>query len=214
MAIDMSERLKFNPEVWCRNLEKIAEFSFPEKYRELVKLHKDTTAEYIMALSKMKDKAAERAGSGGRLRKIIVAHIMGWEEWQIQVFEDPNKTERLSRQLHLKGYEDPISGKMLDFQSVDEFNAHQEEIYRGWPWRDIRDKAVATAKRLQSFFPESPPTEWLLFLDNGPAKVWRATKDIEITVPGAWYLWMVSLKHEAVEHRKDLLLIQTSSSTP
>ena len=94
----------------------------------------------------------------------------------------------------------------MDFSSVDEFNAHQEKLYKNWSWNDIREKALATANRLHSFFHDNPAKDWLEFLDSEPKKEWHVTKDITLTVPGAWYLWMVSLEHEAVEHRKDLFV--------
>lgn len=31
--------------------------------------------------------------------------------------------------------------------------------------------------------------------------------NLVIIIPAGFYLWMVSLKHEAIEHRRDLVLI-------
>lgn len=202
----MTEKLRFSPEIWYQNLALIARESPMQRYKELVRLHRATLIEYVAALQRMTEEQAEATGIDGRKRKIVIAHIMGWEEWQTQIFTDPQKDERLKKQLHMEGYQDPQTGSRIDFPSVDAFNAYQENLYRDRSWNDIREKAIATAFHLHSFFPDDPTTEWLEFLDSGPTKEWHATKDTTLTVPSAWYLWMVSLEHEVVEHRKDLLI--------
>ena len=202
----MNEKLRFNPDVWYQSLALIAREAPAQRYKGLVNLHRITLKDYVGALNQMTEDQAEAPGVDGRKRKIVIAHTMGWEEWQTQVFADPQKGERLKKQLHMEGYQDPETGNRIDFSSVGAFNAHQEELYRDWSWNDIREKALATANRLHSFFPDDPTGEWLQFLDSEPIKEWHVTKDITLTVPGAWYLWMVSLEHEAVEHRKDLMI--------
>lgn len=202
----MNEKLHFNPDAWYQNLALIAREAPAQRYKGLVNLHRITLKDYVSALNQMTEEQAETPGVDGRKRKIVIAHIMGWEEWQIQVFADPQKEESLKRQLHMQGYQDPQTGNMMNYSSGDAFNAHQEELYRDWFWNDIRKKAIATANSLHYFFPDDPTTEWLEFLNNSPMKEWYVTKDITLTIPGAWYLWMVSLEHEAVEHRKDLLI--------
>ena len=61
-----------------------------------------------------------------------------------------------------------------------------------------------TARKLQSFFPEDPTEEWLSFLDQKPKRFWKLKEEYTLDIPAGWYLWMVSLEHEAVEHRADL----------
>lgn len=202
----MNETLRFNPEAWYQSLALIAQEKPARRYAGLVNLHRKTLEDYTSALNHMTEDQAEAIGIDGRKRKIVIAHIMGWEEWQTQVFADLLKEERLKKQLHMQEYQDPQTGNMMDFSSVDAFNAHQEELYRDWSWNDIREKATAIANRLHSFFPDDPTGEWLQFLDSEPIKEWHVTKDLTLPVPGAWYLWMVSLEHEAVEHRRDLLI--------
>jgi len=202
----MNKESNLNPAEWFQHLIAIAEKAPVQRYEELVDLHKTTLKQYINALNQITKEQADVVGVDGRKRKIVVAHIMGWEEWQIQVFVDPQKEDRLKRQLHLQDYRDPQTGKVMDFSSVDSFNAHQEKLYKDWSWKDIRKKAIATANLLHSFFPDNPSNEWLKFLNDGPTREWHITKDKTLTIPGAWYLWMVSLKHEAIEHRKDLHL--------
>ena len=122
----MNEKLRFNHDAWCQNLAMIAQREPTQRYVGLVSLHKETLENYIRALQNMTDEQAETPGVDGRKLKIVVAHIMGWEEWQTQVFGDPQKEKRIKQQLHMQGYQDPQTGKMRDFSSVDAFNSHQE----------------------------------------------------------------------------------------
>lgn len=200
----MKEQLRFNPEVWYQNLLKIAALPPRKRYDELVQLHQITLNDYLSQLNQITDEEAAQPSSDGRSKAIVVAHIMGWEEWQIQVFGDTNKMERLNRQMKLQGYYDDERSVYLDFENVDEFNVYQASRYADWKWENIKEKAILIAKKLQSFFPDNPLGDWIEFLENTPVRNWKLTKDKTLSIPGGWYLWMVSLKHEVVEHRKDL----------
>lgn len=197
---------QFHPEQWYNKLIGIATLNDLEKqYRELTRLHKETIDFYVPAIKAMDIQTAAQTSSDGRLKSLVVAHIMGWEEWQIQVFTDANKLHRLTRQMALHDYFDSETGKMISFKGVDDFNKHQKDKYTQKPWSEIQQKAISTALTLQDIFPPSPPEGWVNFLKNTPSKVWHLTPTKTITVPSGFYLWMVSLEHEAVEHRKDLL---------
>jgi hypothetical protein len=130
---------------------------------------------------------------------------MGWEEWQTQVFNDQKREERLGKQMSLQGYYDSDTGKTIDFKNVDDFNEYNAKRYRGKPWAVIQQKTINTALQLQSFFPPNPEQHWIDFLEETPEHNWKILPGVTLTIPSGWYLWMVSLEHEAVEHRKDLL---------
>lgn len=209
------ESEKYNPSLWYENLIRISHLPPYKKYRALSQLHDETLSEYIKDLESMTDVEAELEGSDGRKRKIVVAHIAGWEESQIQVFEDKNPPARLQEQLNFRAYVDSDTGKSLDFshlndrqKSVDDFNAYQAAKYQNCSWKDIREKAIGSAQRLRKCFPSEPSEEFLEFLENSPLKTWKLKKGLQITVPAGFYLWMVSLKHEAIEHRSDIASIK------
>ncbi len=200
------EKILFNPDSWYQNLIGIASLPVNERYNALVKLHSVTTGDYLMAIRGMTDDQAAENSSDGRTRALVVGHVLGWEEWQLQVFDSKDKLTKLRSQMAFKDYTDPDSNKVFDFRSVDDFNAYQSNKYSSWEWKAIQTRAISTALRLQSFFPDEPNPNWTKFLESTPKHNWRVTPEKSITIPRGWYLWMVSLEHEAVEHRSDLLI--------
>ncbi len=200
-----AETERFRPEQWYERLVEITNLHDPKKqYQELTRLHAETVGFYVPAIKAMNDQVASQKSSDGRPKSLVVAHIMGWEEWQIQAFTDPNRLHRVARQMRLQNYFDDETGKMVSFTGVDDFNKYQADKYAQKPWGVIQEKAVLTALSLQGLFPPNPSEEWLGFLENTPIKIWHLTPAQTVTVSGGFYLWMVSLEHEAIEHRKDL----------
>lgn len=197
---------EFQSDVWYRSLIDIAETpNTNERYQSLVKLHQTTLDFYLPAIQAITPEVAASPSSDGRPISLVVAHIMAWEEWQTQIFGDQNREERLRRQMKLQGYYDTDSGKTVDFNGVDDFNGYSAKRYADKPWNEIQQKAIETALQLQSFFPPTPNPDWIDFLERTPEHNWKIIPGTVLNVPSGWYLWMVSLEHEAVEHRKDLV---------
>lgn len=193
-----------NKDEWFNRLGNIAQTAdLKTRYQQLETLHRETLNSYSNIISSISSEEARRKGSDGRTIAVIVAHIMAWEEWQIQVFSDPDFLNRLSLQINLQHYYDIENNKYLDFKSVDDFNAYQEEKYRFWSWEEIQKKTIDTALHLKSFFPKNPSEGWIDTLEKTPLKEWGVLPKQK--VPAGWYLWMVSLKHEAIEHLTDLV---------
>lgn len=205
---------KYVPDQWLKNIVNISQLPSIQKYQTLVKLHRQTLSEYIKDLEAMTEEEAKKTSSDGRARKIVIAHIMGWEEFQIQVFEDKDPLTRLHKQLNFQGYIDPDTGQSIDFfdphrrsNSVNNFNAYQAKKYNNWSWNKIMQRAINSSQRLKNCFPDKPSKQFLRFLEGTPPKKWKLKENFEITIPAGFYLWMVSLKHEAIEHRRDFVRI-------
>lgn len=205
---------KYFPDRWLKNIVNISTLPLLQRYQALIKLHNQTFLEYRKDLEAITEKEAESISSDKRLRKIVVAHIMGWEEFQIQVFEDKDPLTRLHKQLNFQGYVDPDTDQSIDFfdpyrrsNGVNKFNAYQAEKYNNWSWYKIMQRAINTGQRLKNCFPDKPSKQFLNFLESTPPKRWRLKEDLVVTIPAGFYLWMVSLKHEAIEHRRDLVRI-------
>lgn len=206
---------KYVPDQWLENIVGISALPPLQKYQALIKLHNQTFLEYRKDLEAITEKEAESICSDKRLRKIVVAHIMGWEEFQIQVFEDKDPLTRLHKQLNFQGYIDPDTGQSINFfdphrrsNSVNKFNAYQAEKYHSWSWNKIMQRAINTGQRLKNCFPAKPSKQFLNFLESTPSKIWKLKEGLVVTIPAGFYLWMVSLKHEAIEHRRDFVCLQ------
>lgn len=173
----------------------------PARYQKLVHLHDETVSEFLRKIDRLTQEQSEKIGSDGRKIKVIIAHIMAWEEWQLQVFEEPDIEKRLQKlimQINLQGYFDKDTGKTLNFGSVDEFNHYQEEKYKDAEWEIIKIKTHEVALRLRQCFSKEREKEWIDFFEMTPVRLWRS-----IDTKAGWYLWMVSLRHEAIEHAQD-----------
>lgn len=193
-------------EHWYERLLDIAsESDTSKRYANLVQLHRETLDFYLPAIQALNNEDASKQSSDGRPVSLVVAHIMAWEDWQVQVFTDSNRDERLRRQMKLQGYYDSEGDKMVDFKNVDDFNAYQADKYSHWSWKDIQQKTIKTALKLQSIFSPNPTSEWINFLESTPIHTWKILPNKTLTLPAGWYLWMVSLEHEAVEHKRDLI---------
>lgn len=200
--LERKENIEFTKK-WYDNLIKISSIPDPkERYERLVVLHKETLHFYISTLQSITIEKARQKISDGRTIAEVVAHIVAWEEWQIQVFNDPNRQGRLKEQINLCGYFDAENNKVVDFKNVDDFNAYQTEKYSKWKWKNIQQKATSTATKLREIFPDIPSDGWINFLESTPSHQWKILPNKTITVPAGWYLWMVSLEHEAVKLRK------------
>lgn len=197
------EQPPVNTDAWYGNLVEIAALPPVARYSNLVKLHEETLERYLSQINNITEERAIQISSDRRTIKDVVAHIMAWEDWQIQELSDPNIKSRLAKGLKYEGYVDSDSGKELRFKDDDDFNAYVTRRFKDRSWPDIKRRAVETAKRLQSFFPKNAPQGWIDFLETTPLYTWRLP-DATITIPSGWYIWMISLEHEAVEHRKDL----------
>ncbi len=193
----------WNDAGWYRNLEHIASLRPRERYDGLLGLHEKVVAEYVIMLDRLTEADAiesVRPGSG-RTRAMVIGHILGWEEWQLEVFRDCNIMERISRQLRLEDYLDPETGGILNFNGIDEFNAYQYAKYATWGWERIHGKARGTAMEFRRFFVEARSDRFINILEGTPMKNW---KRLSRPIPSGWYLWMTSLAHEAVVHTQEL----------
>jgi hypothetical protein len=197
------ERASFvNTEAWYTNLVGIAGLPPAARYNALTELHADTISKYLSQINSITDSRALQRSSDGRTIKDVVAHIMAWEDWQIQNLTDPDIKSRLEEGVDLKGYRNE-DGARMDFKNDDEFNAYVTDRYKTVSWNQIKTGAVQTALKLQSLFPKKALAGWIDFLESTPLYPWKLP-NTTLPVPTGWFVWMISLEHEAIEHRTDL----------
>lgn len=67
------------------------------------------------------------------------------------------------------------------------------------------DRAFKSAVDLVACFPSFPPKGLIEFLESTDLYEWKILPGRTLTIPAGWYLWMVYIEHEGVEHAQDLL---------
>ncbi len=173
-----------------------------ERYGLLAEFHTEATTAYLNTIQGMTKQEAMRTGTDGRTVTQIVGHIAEWERFTILAAGEMAVGVQWPRIMNLSGYLEP-DGQVLNFTSVDGFNAYQATKHATWPWNQIQDLAIHTATALHALFTQpallSPDC-----LERTRAYEWRLPNGIKLTVPVGWYLWMVSIEHETVAHAPDL----------
>jgi hypothetical protein len=96
-------------------------------------------------------------------------------------------------------------GTVRSFASVDEFNAYFALKYAGQPWEAIQGVALDMATMLHQLFVH-PGIVTPEQLENTRRYDYKLPTGVTLTIPCGWYLWMVTLEHEMVEHADDLKL--------
>jgi hypothetical protein len=150
----------------------------------------------------MTAKDAARVSSDGRTLGQVVGHIAEWDRFTILAVGEIISGVRWPQIMTLSGYVEP-DGQVREFTSVDTFNDYQATKHAMRYWEQIRDLAIQTAATLQALFAHPSLISWECLEQTKPY-CWRLPNEKSVTVSCGWYLWMVTLEHEAVEHAVDL----------
>jgi hypothetical protein len=200
-------KVKMENSAFYEELIGIAGIADPRvRYAALVKLHVRVAEVYTTAIRSISAQRAAEKSLDGRTIALVVAHIMAWDQWQLQVFRSSDREADIREQMNLRGYRDPNTRKLRDFRDVDHFNSYQARKYANTDWPTIINRAFKSAVDLVMCFPSFPPRGLIEFLEGTDLHEWRILPDQTLTIPAGWYLWMVSIEREGVEHAQDLLL--------
>jgi len=189
-------------DIFYQRIVEIAGQSPEKRYVLLADLHADILARYLNAVRTTTSKGAARVSTDGRTLAQVVGHIAEWERFTILAVGEMMVGAHWPQIMSLSGYIEP-DGQVLNFTSVDDFNAYQANKHVTWPWERIQEVAIRTATRLHVLFtqPVLLPTECL---ELTRMYEWYLPDGVKLVVPAGWYLWMVTLEHEAIEHAVDL----------
>jgi hypothetical protein len=172
------------------------------RYGRLAELHTEIVMRYLSTLRTMTRKQARQSGADGRTIAQVVGHIAEWERYVIFATAEIVNGIKWPRIMTFTGFLD-TDGQELSFDSTDAFNAHHAAKHATQPWEEIQELAIHTATALHTIFTQpailSPDS-----LQRTNDYKWRLPSGITLTVPVGWYLWLVSIEHEAVDHAKDL----------
>ena len=195
-------------EVFYQKIVAIAAQSPAERCLSLVGLHTDVVIPYLNAVRAMTAQDAARISSDGRTLGQVVGHIAEWERFTILAVGEIITGVRWPQIMNLSGYIEP-DGQVREFTSVDVFNDYQATKHAAWSWEQIRGLAIQTAVILQILFAHPSLLSWER-LEQTKAYHWPLPIEMSVMVSCGWYLWMVTLEHEAVEHAVDLGIVDTS----
>ena len=173
-----------------------------ERHRRMAHLHDEVVAWYLGGVGSITAEAAGLRCPEGRTLAQVVGHIMEWDRYFV-----------ISAGEMLAGVEWPgimakeryveIDGASGGYRTLDEFNARQAAKHAAWPWPRIQSMAVEAATALHLLFTSAG----LLTTERLEATRrydWPVPDGPRITIPVGWFLWMVTLEHESVEHEKEL----------
>jgi hypothetical protein len=166
------------------------------------RIHSESLAAYLSAIYAIDSEKASQICPDGRTIAQIVAHIAEWERYIIQSMGDIISGVRKPFVLTLKGYRD-VDGTRVDFDTIDEFNDFQVLKYKNTPWSEIKPLAIHTASALQGIFSQPVVLPFDLMEKTEPYD-WHIPGGSLVSIPVAWYLWIVVLEHEVVDHAQEL----------
>ena len=192
-------------EVFYQKIVAIAAQSPAERRISLVGFHMEVVTPYLNAVRVMTAQDAVRVSSDGRTLGQVVGHIAEWERFTILAVGEIITGVRWPQIMNLSGYIEP-DGQFCEFTSVDAFNDYQVTKHAAWSWEQIQGFAIQTAVTLQVLFTHPSLVSWER-LEQTKAHCWRLPNEMSVTVSCGWYLWMVTLEHEAVEHAVDLGIV-------
>lgn len=192
-------------EVFYQKIVAIAALSPVERRISLVGLHTEVVTPYLNAVRAMTAQDAARVCSDGRTFGQVVGHIAEWERFTILAVGEIIACVRWPQIMSLSGYVEP-DGRICKFTNVDAFNDYQATKHAMWSWEQIQDLAVQTAAILQILFAHPSLVSWER-LEQTKTYRWQLPNEMSVMVSCGWYLWMVALEHEAVEHAVDLGIV-------
>ncbi len=159
-------------------------------------MYREAAFMYRTVINLITPKQAALPSSDGRSISQVVGHIMAWEQWTKQAFDEIEHGVRLPSIMSLR-YKDSKGG-VTQYRDVDQFNAYVAESQNGTPWEQIRAGAIKTSIALESAF-ENPKIPFYLVEQTSPFN-WTVG-DVQFPdLPCGRYLKMVSIHHAGVEH--------------
>jgi hypothetical protein len=192
-------------EVFYQKIVAIAAQSPAKRRLSLVGLHTDVIAPYLNVVRAMTAQDAAHVCSDGRTLGQVVGHIAEWERFTILAVGEIIAGVSWPQIMNLSGYVEP-DGQVREFTRVDAFNDYQATKHAAWSWEQIQDLAIQTAAMLQILLAHPSLVSWER-LEQTKAYRWQLPNEMNVMVPCGWYLWMVTLEHEAVEHAVDLGIV-------
>ncbi len=176
-----------------------------ERHRMLADLHANVVTRYLDMVEAITPEGARRIVPDGRTVTQVVGHIVEWERYVIiSAGEVLAGVEWPGLVSHAR-YVEP-DGTMFAFRTNAEFNAHQAEKYDSASWEAVRRTAIDTATTCYRLFAQSGLLTAERLERTRSWDYYELPIGVTLKVPCGWFLWMITIEHEAIEHTADLAL--------
>ncbi len=193
-----------NPDAFYAKVLAISNQPADRRVKGMNRLHLECMDVFLKAIQRIDDQSAAKVCSDGRTLTQIVGHIAEWDRFTTLAIGEITAGILEPQIMQLKGFMEP-DGKILSFKNVNDFNAYQAEKYKNAKWSDVRTLASRMAVALQGIFSQPAILPYDLLEATSPYR-WKLAGGSLISLPVAWYLWIVTLEHEVVEHASDLMI--------
>jgi hypothetical protein len=188
-------------DIFYQKLNTIAAQAPDERYDSLAELHTELFNLYLDLIGKVTPAAAAQTGADGRTITQMVGHIAEWDRTTLIAMGEilaGVRWPRLMSQTWAMGAE----GQVLEFATVDAFNAYYADQHAAQPWETIRDLSVELATTLYRLFLSELVTPERL--EQTRPHQWKLGSGQTLQLPCGWYLWGITVEHIALEHIDDL----------
>jgi hypothetical protein len=175
------------------------------RYSLMSALHYELLPPYLTAIGAISSAQAGRITSDRRTLLQVVGHIAEWDRYLILATGEMLSGAPDPQMMHLKGYMEP-DGRILEFASIDDFNAYQAEKHTRVPWEQVQRQAIDFAAMLYNIYTNRHLMSPELMEKTAPYEFKLPTGQ-SITATVAWFQWFVTMEHEAVEHAADLFIL-------
>ncbi len=135
----------------------------------------------------------------------VVGHIAAWERNIIVAVGEILAGVKWPRLMSRSSSIDS-DGRAHDFPNVATFNAYYAEQHASQSWGTIQAEALHTASTLNQLFRESKMITAERLERTWSYQHYSLPIGVTLTIPYGWFLWMITIEHEAVEHAADLAL--------
>jgi len=172
------------------------------RYKEMCRLHEKLQLLFTAAVKQIPAEKAAQKSSDDRSISQLVGHILEWDRYIIQSASEIISGCSTPRLFHLKGYLD-AHGNSYDFESIDDFNGFQAVRQAGLAWPVIQEQAIRNAIALKTLFCHEDLIS-AARLEETALYDWHSPDDKIIRTTSGWFLWVIAMEHETVEHAPDL----------
>lgn len=186
-----------------KKLVYISQLNPDERRGSLIDLHKLVYKSYLDSLRQITPRGAILMVPDGRSVAQVVGHIIEWDRAVIlalgEILAGVNWPRIMSRPVNI----DP-KGRILEFSNTDEFNAYYAGYYADIEWQQIQTSAENVATTLHRLFTNSTLMTAERLEDTRTYERYELPDNFTLSMPCGWYLWMITVEHEGIEHNTDL----------